>query len=248
MTDAIVHVGAHPASSCRNRAQHAHPVRRVDDLGMELHAVDAPGVVLEHGHRRVGGRRGGDEAGGGSVMASKWLIHTSWTSGASSGNSSDGPVRVQLGPAVLAAQAAPDRAAELLGDQLGAVADAEDRHAELVDRRVERRRAVDVDALRAAGQDQRRRPPRGDLGGRDAVGHDLGVHVQLADPPGDQLGVLGAEVDDEDGPSGVAGKRRPSSSDRRRRSPIALVEPKRCQRSIAARRRLPGVALVVCSP
>ena len=90
-------------------------------------------------------------------MASKWLIQTSWTSGASSGSRSDGRVAAQLGPAVLAAHAPPDRAAELLGDQLGAVADAEDRHAEVVDGRVERRRALDVDALRAAGQHQRRR-------------------------------------------------------------------------------------------
>ena len=32
----------------------------------------------------------------------------------------------------------------------------------------------------------------------DVVGHDLGVDVRLADAPGDELGVLGAEVDDED--------------------------------------------------
>ena len=31
------------------------------------------------------------------------------------------------------------------------------------------------------------------------VRHDLGVHAGLADPAGDQLGVLGAEVDDQDG-------------------------------------------------
>ena len=47
-------------------------------------------------------------------------------------------MRVSCGPAVLAAHAAADGAAELLGDQLRAVADAEDRDAELVDRRVER--------------------------------------------------------------------------------------------------------------
>ena len=37
----------------------------------------------------------------------------------------------------------------------------------------------------------------GHLGGGDPVRDDLGVHVQLAHPAGDQLGVLGAEVDDE---------------------------------------------------
>ncbi len=39
---------------------------------------------------------------------------------------------------------------------------------------------------------------------RDPVRDDLGVDLQLAHPAGDQLGVLGAEVDDEDGgPDGV---------------------------------------------
>ena len=38
------------------------------------------------------------------------------------------------------------------------------------------------------------------LGGGDAVRHDLGVHVELAHPPGDQLGVLRAEVDHQHGP------------------------------------------------
>ena len=101
--------------------------------------------------RRPGRRRSTAVAvnpAGASVMASKWLIQTSWTSGASSGSSSDGAGAAQLGPAVLAAHAPADGAAELLGDELGAVADAEDRDAEVVDRRVERRGAVDVDALR----------------------------------------------------------------------------------------------------
>ena len=37
------------------------------------------------------------------------------------------------------------------------------------------------------------------LGGGDAVRHDLGVDLQLADPPGDELGVLRTEVDDQNG-------------------------------------------------
>ena len=201
MTDDIVHVGRHRRPLVQEAPQHAHAVRRVDDLGVELHAVDAPGVVLER--RRPGRRRSSAVAmnpAGASVIASKWLIHTSWTSGASSGSSSDGAGAAQLGPAVLAAHAAPDGAAELLGDQLGAVADAEDRDAELVDRRVERRRA------RRRGRSSGRRTGSARPAGRAATSaavmrlrHDLGEHVQLAHPAGDELGVLGAEVDDEDG-------------------------------------------------
>ena len=69
---------------------------------------------------------------------------------------------------------ATDGAAELLGDELHAVADAEDGNAEVVDRRVERRRTIHVDALRARRE---RMIAAGflapHLGGRDAVGHDL---------------------------------------------------------------------------
>ena len=105
----------------------------------------------------------------------------------------------EVGTPVLAAHAATDGATQLLGDQLGAVADAEDRHAEVVDRRIELRRALHVDALRAAGQDDRCRVFGGHLGGVQAVRDDLGVDAQLAHPARDQLRVLGAEIDDEDG-------------------------------------------------
>ena len=44
-------------------AQHGHAVRRVDDLRMELHAVDPSLVVLEHDDGGVVRRRRGDEAG-----------------------------------------------------------------------------------------------------------------------------------------------------------------------------------------
>ena len=134
---------------------------------------------------------------GASVTASKWLIHTSWRRGQVVEQLGRAVGDLQLGAAVLAAHASPDFAAELLGDQLGAVADAEDRDAEVVDRRVERRRAVDVHALRTTGQDERGRWIGGDLGRGDAVRHDLAVHVELADPPGDQLRVLRSEVDDQ---------------------------------------------------
>ena len=75
---------------------------------------------------------------GTSVMASKWLIHTSWTSGASSGSSSESAVRRSLARPYSPRIPRPTVAAELLGDQLGAVADAEHRDAEVVDGRVER--------------------------------------------------------------------------------------------------------------
>ncbi len=70
---------------------HVLAVGRVRDLGVVLHAPDAPVGVLEH--RDLGAP--GDVAvatnpSGTSVTASKWLIQTVWFSGSESGNSVEG--------------------------------------------------------------------------------------------------------------------------------------------------------------
>ena len=105
----------------------------------------------------------------------------------------------ELGAPVLArVPCGLDRAAEILGEQLGAVADAEDRDPEIVDRPGRPRGAQSRGRL--AGPPERM-SPRGSLATSAAVivADDLGVDVGLADAPRDELGVLGAEVDDEDG-------------------------------------------------
>ena len=48
----------------------------VADLGVELHAVEAPPAVLQGGHRAVAGRAVTTKPSGTVAMASKWLIHT----------------------------------------------------------------------------------------------------------------------------------------------------------------------------
>ena len=55
-----------------------------------------------------------------------------------------------------------------------------------------------VHRLGPAGQDDRLGVPGCDLGRSRGVRHDLGVDPRLADAAGDQLGVLGAEVDHYD--------------------------------------------------
>jgi hypothetical protein len=52
------------------------------------------------------------------------------------------------------------------------------------------------------------------------VGHDLAVDVRLPDPPGDQLRVLGPEVDDQDGVEGA--QRSSSTAMIRRQRPIPM--------------------------
>ena len=63
---------------------------------------------------------------------------------------------------------------------------------------VEVGRALRVDGRRPAGEDERGRVARGDLGRREPVADELRVDARLAHAPRDQLAVLPAEVDDED--------------------------------------------------
>ena len=139
MIEMWVQRGAAPAHVEEEALEELRAPVGVDHLGVELHAVDAPVGVAEGGHRRA--RRSWPvttKPGGASVMASPWLIHTSAPRPASRRTAARTPASVSVGPAVLALAGAGDRAAELLGDQLGAVADAEDRDPEVVDGRVDR--------------------------------------------------------------------------------------------------------------
>ncbi len=102
------------------------------------------------------------------------------------------------GSPVLALIISTDYTAELLGDQLGAVADAENGNAEVEDLGIEPRGVLDMHAGRSTGQDDGGRLPFPDVGGGDAVADDFGVDLQLTNPAGDQLGVLSAEVDNQD--------------------------------------------------
>ncbi len=135
-------------------AQHLLAVRRVQHLGVVLHA-------------REPARRGPrtprpaprcwwpttSKPSGASVTASPWLIHTGWVAGRSecSSPASD----AQLGAAVLAGAGARHGTAERLRHRLESVADAEHRNVEVEQRGVELRRAVGVHAGRPAGQHDR---------------------------------------------------------------------------------------------
>ena len=105
----------------------------------------------------------------------------------------------QLRAPVLALAGARHGAAELLRHELRAVTEPEDRDAQLVHAGVDGRRRRLVDGLGPAAEDDALGRPGLDLRHRDGRRDDLRVDVRLADPAGDQAGVLGAEVDDEDG-------------------------------------------------
>src|SRR5262249_36949832 len=91
----------------------------------------------------------------------------------------------------------PHLAAQRQASQLHAVADAEDGNAQLEQPRVAGRGAGLVDAGRAAGEDEAPGAQGLDSLGGQVVADKLAKDVLLAHAPGDQLAVLGAEVEDE---------------------------------------------------
>ena len=128
----IVHSGGMPAMSCRKRADDVLAVLGVRDLGVELRRVELARRVLHRGDRVVRGARRDREARrapcprcrGGSSRPARSRARPS-------SSSHDGSVTVELGEAVLADVGLGDLAAEVQRHLLDAVAEAQDRDAEL---------------------------------------------------------------------------------------------------------------------
>jgi hypothetical protein len=85
-------------------------------------------------------------------------------------------------------------AAQGLGHQLHAVADAEDGEAQLEEGRVTGRGIRFVDAGRSAGKHDARGLARGQLRGGQVAAQDFAIDVELADTTRNELRVLRAEV------------------------------------------------------
>jgi len=103
-----------------------------------------------------------------------------------------------VGRTVLAVVERDDVAAELVGHQLGAIADAEYGDLPGPDRGIGARGVRVVDRVRAAGQDDGAGAAAFEFGHGRVVRQQLAVDVELAHAPGDQLGELAAEVEDDD--------------------------------------------------
>ena len=138
------------------------PVRRVHDLGMELHAVQprarsSKAAIGVEGELAVTSRPRRWSRHGVAMAHPHGLLGREVVEEL-------GVARLELGLAELGGSRALDGAAEVARHELHAVTDAERRDPEREDLRVELRRAVGVDRRRAAGEDQRRRvrawPPR----------------------------------------------------------------------------------------
>jgi len=116
-----------------------------------------------------------------------------------------------IGTAEFGGVAAFDDAALLEAQRLLAVADGEDRHARLEHRLGRAGAALAGHRVGAAGEDDALRLQLREGGLGRLIGMDLAVDAGLANATGDQLGDLGAEVDDENGVvqhGGLRGRKR----------------------------------------
>ena len=86
----------------------------------------------------------------------------------------------------------------MMDDVLQSVADAEDGEAEGEDGGIGGRRVGVIDRAWASGEDDADGVVRVDFVDRGGAGKDDGEDVLFANAPGDELGVLRAEVEDDD--------------------------------------------------
>ena len=183
-------------------AQQGLALQGVGDLGVELHAV--PALVL------VGHRRDRDAVGGGGDREARRHLghvvamahpHVEAAGAGVVGQPGEQCVRrddVHLRMAELALVGGFGGTAELRGEGLHAIADAEDRQAAVEHLLRRGGRTGQRGRLGAARQDDALGAERGDLGRVVVPGPDLAVHADLADAARDQLRVLRAEVEDQD--------------------------------------------------
>ena len=198
MTAAGVHSGRRVRDVVQEALQHLHAVGGVNDLRVELDAVEAPALVLEGRDRRRG--RGRDGSGAFGRRHDRVAVaHPDDLVVRQAGEQAALAVgHLELGPTELGCVRPIDPAAELPGHELHAVADAEHGHARLEERAVDAGRVRRVDGGRPAGEDDRASAASGYLGRADRSRHQLRVDPALAHAAGDQLSVLAAQVDDED--------------------------------------------------
>ena len=100
--------------------------------------------------------------------------------------------------AVFALEAFLDLAAEKLREQLHAVTDAEDGHAQLENVFIRQRRVRGINTGRPAGQNDAAGLELGDFRGGRVIAQDCGIDVALADAPRNDLRVLRAEIENDD--------------------------------------------------
>ncbi len=178
---------------------------RVRDLGVELHAVEAPRFVHHRcdrrrfvaRHQRKSRRQGDDLVAVAHPHVEKALpVRPGAILDAV--EQAPMPARANRGVAEFSDQPVLDNTAQLRRHRLHPVTDAQHRHTGRPHRRRRARRVSGGHAFRASGKDDAGGCELGDERGRHVVGMNLAISVELAHAPRNQLRVLGAEVQDQD--------------------------------------------------
>ena len=200
MNDAIVQSPVHPHTSYAKLRRIARPCSVCATSGWNSSALRLPRPVLHRRHRRVGAGRDHGEAGRhGRDQVAVARPHAQLPGQRPEQGRRHDVAHLHERVAVLALRRRGHLPAERSGHQLHAVTDAKHRHAHLEQRRIAERRAGFRHALRAAGEDHADRATRGNRGRGRIEGQNLAVHRQFAQPPRDELRVLRAEIENDDG-------------------------------------------------
>ena len=170
----------------------------VAHLGVPLQAVEATLARLEGRDGGLGGGGGDDEALGRALNCIAVAHPHDLVVGGAVKQARTRRNR-GLGVPVLAGARASHGATEGVGHGLEAVADTQDGHPGLENRGVDGGRTLLVHGRGAAGQDDGGRLLGEHVRHAHGVGDDLRVDGSLTHAACDQLGILRAEVDDEDG-------------------------------------------------
>ena len=174
-------------------------IRRMHHLWMELHAIELAGVVGDGSEGRAVRHRDGAEAvgelGDAVAMAHPYRRPVARAPDAMEQRRIAGDLK--LGAAEFAGVPAFNLAAEGGNHGLLAIADAEDGNAGVDHRGRKLRRAGLMHRCRSAGEDDRLWQDWLERRLGLVEGHDFRINASLPHPPRDELGVLGAEIDDE---------------------------------------------------
>mgnify|MGYP000520507625 CR=1 FL=1 len=205
--DRLLAVGPHRPVALEAREAHEilvelRALRRVVHLGVELHRIEMARGIAGDGEGRVG--RGAEHLKARRDLRDMVAVAHPDLLAALLEPAVEDRQTLRRGGHEGAAEfggavAAFDLAAEAVHHHLLAVADPEDRHAEVEHARGGHRRALGEDRGRAAGEDDGLRSEALQEGfGHVLIGMDLAVDIQLAQAARDELGHLRPEIDDEE--------------------------------------------------
>jgi hypothetical protein len=177
------------------------PLKRVRDFRVELHSVKPPLAVLHGRQWRVAAARRRFEARRQRLhsiaVAHPDLEERRPALGVAEPAQQPGVSRLDLRVTEFTVRRCFDRPAKFGGHGLHAITDPEDGHTHLKDRVRDARRVLEVHRLRSAGQDNAGRLESRNGFVAHVPGMDLRVHATFANSARDELGVLTAEIENQ---------------------------------------------------